>query len=88
MTQLKDLACHLLRVEQQLLAYQQLHKEELAELWQTLNECKRAITTTLSDLGTETYAGEQACDPILAQEMDSSEHQEETGEQGELSSPN
>ncbi len=63
MTQLKDLACRLLRVEQQLIAYQKLHTDELAELWQTLNECKQAIAAILSDSGTEPYAGEQAYDP-------------------------
>lgn len=69
MTQLKDLACRLLRVEQQLIAYQKLHTDELAELWQTLDKCKQAIAATLSDLRTEVHAGEQTHDPISAQEV-------------------
>lgn len=44
MTQLDDLACRLLIFEQQLKAYEKLHAEEVAELWQTLNEWKREIT--------------------------------------------
>jgi len=47
MTQLSDLAGHLLRVEQQLIAYQKLHTDELAELWRTLNECKCTLITLL-----------------------------------------
>jgi len=79
MTQLKDLACRLLRVEQQLIAYQKLHTDELAELWQTLNECKQTIAATLSDLGTEVYAGEQAWDPASGQKV-SGAGQEQTEE--------
>lgn len=71
MTQLKDLACRLLRVEQQLIAYQKLHTDELAELWQTLNECKQAIAATLSASGTESYAGEQTYGSTSGQEMSS-----------------
>ncbi len=43
-TQLDDLACRILKFEQQLKAYEKLHAEEVAELWQTLNEWKREIT--------------------------------------------
>lgn len=38
-----DIACRLLRFEQQLKAYEKLHADELAELWRTLNECKQLI---------------------------------------------
>jgi hypothetical protein len=38
-----DIASRLLRFEQHLQAYQKLHADELAELWQTLNKCKQAI---------------------------------------------
>jgi hypothetical protein len=38
-----DLASRLLRLELQLDAYQKLHSEELLELRQALNACKRAI---------------------------------------------
>ena len=38
-----DIACRLLRFEQQLKAYETLHADELAELWRTLNECKQLI---------------------------------------------
>ncbi len=44
-----DLACRLLRLEQQLKAYEEIHAEELAELWQALNEWKRELTGILSD---------------------------------------
>ncbi len=37
------LAGRILKLEQQLAAYERLHAGELAELWQALNECKRAI---------------------------------------------
>ena len=47
MIQLADLAGRLLRFEQQLAAYQKLHTDEMAELWQTLNECKREIVAAL-----------------------------------------
>lgn len=33
----------LLKIELQLKAYQQLHEEELAELWKVLDDCKRTI---------------------------------------------
>ncbi len=38
-----SLAGRILKLEQQLEAYERLHAGELAELWQALNECKRAI---------------------------------------------
>ncbi len=43
MTQENEVACQLLKLEQQLRAYQKLHTGELAELWQTLDKCKQAI---------------------------------------------
>ncbi len=43
-----DVACRLLKLEQQLRAYEALHAGELAELWQNLNECKRALTSIIS----------------------------------------
>jgi hypothetical protein len=43
MTQPADLARQVLKLEQQLEAYQKLHAEELDELRRTLNECKRAL---------------------------------------------
>lgn len=49
MVQLNDLAGRLLRYELQLEAYQKLHADEIAELWQALNECKREIAAALPD---------------------------------------
>lgn len=43
MAQPADLACQVLKLEQQLEAYQKLHAEELSELWRLLKECKRAL---------------------------------------------
>jgi diadenosine tetraphosphate (Ap4A) HIT family hydrolase len=43
MAQPADLAYQVLKLEQQLEAYQKLHAEELGELWRVLNECKRAL---------------------------------------------
>jgi len=43
-----DLACRLLKFEQQLKAYEKLHATELTELWQTLNDCKEAVATIVS----------------------------------------
>lgn len=42
-TQQDDLACHLLKLEQQLKAYEKLHAGELAEMWHILDVCKQAI---------------------------------------------
>lgn len=47
-TQQDDLACHLLKIEQQLRAYEKLHAGELAEMWHTLNVCKQAIADIAS----------------------------------------
>lgn len=55
MTQLNDLAGRLLRFEQQLTAYQKLHGDELAELWQMLNTCKRALVTVLPPQTSDKY---------------------------------
>jgi hypothetical protein len=44
-----EVARRLLKVEQQLLAYQKLHADELDELWQALNDCKRRVTGTVRD---------------------------------------
>ncbi len=43
------LASRVLKVEQKIEAYQELHAGELAELWQELNECKRQIAVSVSD---------------------------------------
>jgi len=43
MAHVLDVAGQVLRFEQRLEAYQKLHADELTELWQVLNECKRAI---------------------------------------------
>lgn len=43
MAQPTDLAFQVLKLEQQLEAYQKLHAEELGELWRILNECKRTL---------------------------------------------
>ncbi len=43
MIQPANLAGRLLRLEQQLKAYQKLHEDELAELWRVLNECKLTV---------------------------------------------
>jgi hypothetical protein len=55
MTQLNDLAGRLLRFEQQLTAYQKLHTDELAELWQMLNTCKRTLITVLPPQTSDKY---------------------------------
>jgi hypothetical protein len=43
MAQPGDLAFHVLKLEQQLEAYQKLHAEEIGELRRMLDECKRAL---------------------------------------------
>ncbi len=48
MAQLDDVACRILKFEQQLKAYESLHASELAEMWQVLNELKRAVADALS----------------------------------------
>ncbi len=53
-----SLAGRILKLEQQLEAYERLHAGELAELWQALNECKRAIAADL--LGQEPNRAETA----------------------------
>lgn len=53
MTELNDLASRLLRFEQQLTAYQKLHTDELAELWQLLDECKCALIAALPPQGSD-----------------------------------
>jgi hypothetical protein len=47
-TQQDVLACHLLKLEQRLKAYEKLHANELAEMWHTLNVCKQAIADIAS----------------------------------------
>ncbi len=47
-TQQDVLACHLLKLEQRLIAYEKLHANELAEMWHTLNVCKQAIADIAS----------------------------------------
>lgn len=49
MTEVIDLASRIVKVEQQLQAYEKLHGDELAELWHSLNECKRDLARSLSD---------------------------------------
>ena len=49
MAQTDDLACRLLRLEQQLLAYERLHAGEMAELWKILDQCKRAVAHDSAD---------------------------------------
>ena len=58
-----DIACRLLRFEQQLKAYEKLHADELAELWRTLNECKQLIAAL-------SQADEAARSPIPTQTQD------------------
>lgn len=41
-----DIAALLLRFEQQLTAYRQLHRDELAELRRTLQQCQRDIAAS------------------------------------------
>ncbi len=48
MTQVDDLACQLLKFEQELKAYEKLHATELAELWQALNDCKETVAAIVS----------------------------------------
>ena len=49
MTPSADLAYHVLRLEQQLKAYQKLHAEEFEELWRALNEFKKALADLAED---------------------------------------
>ena len=53
LTQADDLACRLLKFEQQLLSYEKLHSTELAELWQTLNDCKQMIAAFIPPNGSD-----------------------------------
>lgn len=43
-----QLACQLLKFEQQLKAYEKLHRGELTELWQALNDCKQALVAIVT----------------------------------------
>jgi hypothetical protein len=43
-----QLACQLLKFEQQLKAYEKLHQGELTELWQALNDCKQALVAIVT----------------------------------------
>ena len=45
-----QLACQLLKFEQQLTAYEKLHQGELTELWQALNDCKQALVAIVTDV--------------------------------------
>lgn len=47
--ELAHLVSSLLRLEQQLEAYQELYANELAELRRSLNECKRQIADALPE---------------------------------------
>lgn len=49
-----ELARRLLKVEQQLLAYEKLHADELDELWRMLNDCKRRVTGMVRDPESDT----------------------------------
>lgn len=66
MAQPTDLACQVLKLEQQLEAYQKLHAEELSELWRILKECKR----TLAGLA------DGAAGPRVASQASASPHDE------------
>jgi|GEM_PF-2766375 hypothetical protein len=57
-----DIACRLLKFEQQLRAYERLHAGELAELWQTLNECKQIVADIVSS-DEPGSAGSNAAEP-------------------------
>jgi hypothetical protein len=48
MPQQEELACRILKLEQQLKAYEKLHAEEFAELWKALNDCKQGITALVA----------------------------------------
>lgn len=43
-----ELARRILRLEQQLVAYQKLHAEELDEIYVTLTDCRKRLLTVLS----------------------------------------
>ena len=73
MIQPANLAGRLLKLEQQLKAYQKLHEDELAELWRVLNECKQTVVAL------EEYINE----PIPAK-MGNSEWKLNRQEQGAL----
>ncbi len=44
-----NIANQLLNIEQRLIAYQTLHENELEELWQALNECKRLLVAAYEE---------------------------------------
>lgn len=75
MTQLNDLAGRLLRFEQQLTAYQKLHTDELAELWQMLNTCKRALVTVLPPQTSDKYSSDSL---VATTELNVEEEQRES----------
>ncbi len=58
--QVNQIACQLLKFEQQLKAYEKLHAGELTELWQTLNDCKQALAAIVS--ASESPGSEEAQD--------------------------
>lgn len=52
-TQPENLAYKLLKLEQQLIAYQKLHEDEMGELWRVLNTCKREIAAQCKFIASE-----------------------------------
>ncbi len=66
--QADNIACRLLKFEQQLKAYEKLHAGELTELWQSLNECKQTIASIIaleeSDSSAEPDSDEKNDHPV------------------------
>ena len=58
--QADHIACQLLKLEQQLKAYEKLHADELTELWQTLNDCKQVLAAI--DSASESPSSEESND--------------------------
>jgi len=66
--QLASLAGRLLRLEKQLRAYQKLHEDELAELWQSLNEFKEAIAGLCNEDSDDLAAKKEDPNTTLSEE--------------------
>jgi len=62
--EVNHLASQILKVEQQLRAYEKLHAGELSELWQTLNDCKQAIAEIIGS--TESFNFGESNDSVEA----------------------
>ncbi len=75
MAQTGGLACQLLKLEQQLQSYERLHASEMAELWQILNECKRAVADVFSvESDNSTAASTCTTEACAPSDLDEGDH--------------